>query len=123
MRNRRREKEKEKIYKREKARENSPGTPRNRTKTNCHPENCGPPLPVAEEGGPEFPQPRPLWAVVKQALKGQCGKACSEESRMMTLNVLFTESFTAARFRMTGEGGGEDKILIEILREERYNKF
>ena len=27
-------------------------------KTCCHPENCGPPLPGAEEGGPQFPQPR-----------------------------------------------------------------
>jgi len=26
----------------------------------CHSENCGPPLPVAEEGGTEFPQPQLL---------------------------------------------------------------
>ena len=24
----------------------------------CHSENCGPPLPGAENGGPQFPQPR-----------------------------------------------------------------
>ena len=35
------------------------------------------------------------------AQKNNCHPERSEESRMVTLDVLFTGSFTAARFRMT----------------------
>ena len=34
-----------------------------------------PPLPVAEKGGPQFPQPRHWRAVAKQAREWHCGKA------------------------------------------------
>jgi len=37
--------------------------------------DCVPPLPVAEEGGAQSPQPRHWQAVVKQAWEWQCGKA------------------------------------------------
>ena len=37
--------------------------------------NCVPPLPVAEEDGTQFPQPRHWRAVAKQAREWHCGKA------------------------------------------------
>ena len=37
-------------------------------------KDCGPPLPVAEEGGTESPQPRNWRAVAQQAREWQCGK-------------------------------------------------
>ena len=49
--------------------------------------DCGPPLPGAGKGGPESPQPRPLWAVAKQARKGQCGKVEEErKGRVRAIN-------------------------------------
>ena len=38
-------------------------------------EDCGPPLPAADEGGTESPQPRHWRAVAQQAREWQCGKA------------------------------------------------
>jgi len=38
-------------------------------------EDCGSPLPAADEGGTESPQPRHWRAVAQQAREWQCGKA------------------------------------------------
>ncbi len=46
--------------------------------------DCVPPLPVAEEGGTESPQPR-LWrAVAKQARERHCGKVGQGGIRRLT---------------------------------------
>ena len=49
--------------------------------------DCGLPLPVAEEGGTQSPQPRHLQAVAKQAFKWHCGKA--EEERKGRFQVVY----------------------------------